>query len=70
MFECLTAPRLPPACVQYMTCCYLQTERITQLAGQPADPEEPPVRCLFAERRIDGEWRKVSLGGSPARRRA
>lgn len=44
--------------VTYMTCCYIQTERVVPPPGQVADPEEPPTRALFAERRIDGEWRK------------
>ena len=44
--------------VAYMTCCYIQTEQMDRRHGEPADPEEPAVRSLFAERKIDGVWRK------------
>ena len=41
-----------------MSCCHIQTERMARRPGEAADPEEPEGRSLFAERRIDGLWRK------------
>ena len=41
-----------------MTCCYIQTEQIARRPGEAADPEEPATRSLFAERKIEGEFRK------------
>ena len=44
--------------VSYMTCCFIATGAMERRPGEAADPQEPPVRSLFAERKIDGEFRK------------
>ena len=44
--------------VSYMTCCTLQTYKMERRDGQPVSPDEPEIRNLFAERRIDGQFRK------------
>ena len=43
--------------VAYMTCCFLTTGKMARQDGQPEDPDEPESRSLFAERKIDGEFR-------------
>ena len=44
--------------VSYMTSCFLTTGRMERRDGRPADPDEPESRYLFAERKIDGDFRK------------
>ena len=44
--------------VSYMTCCFIQTGQMERRPGEAPDPEERAVRSLFAERYIDGEFRK------------
>eukprot|EP00966_Prymnesium_polylepis_P305829 7067369-Prymnesium_polylepis.2 len=46
--------------VSYMTCCFIQTGQMERRAGEVADPDERQVRSLFAERYIEGEFRKVT----------
>ena len=44
--------------VAYMTCCFIETGKMTRETGEPAEPKEPPRRSLFAERHIRGQFRK------------
>ena len=44
--------------VAYMNCCYIETHTASHASGVPADPDEHPQRQLFAERKIDGQFRK------------
>lgn len=44
--------------VAYMTCCMVTTNLMERPFGQIADPDEPESRSLFAERKIDGHFRK------------
>lgn len=44
--------------VAYMTCCFVVTGKMEPTAdGKLGDANEPESRLLFAERRIDGEFR-------------
>ena len=43
--------------VAYMTCCFVATGKMEPDGKQVPDPNEPESRLLFAERRIDGEFR-------------
>ena len=42
--------------VAYMTCCFIETGKMTRETGEPAEPKEPPRRSLFAERHIRGQF--------------
>jgi hypothetical protein len=44
--------------VAYMTCCYLSTARMTRRDSVAPPEDEPETRALFAERKIDGEFRQ------------
>ena len=50
--------------VAYMTCCFIQTGQMERRPGEAAEPDERQVRSLFAERYIEGEFRKVTPAGS------
>lgn len=53
--------------VAYMTCCFVATQKMEPSAdGKPPDPNEPESRLLFAERRIDGEFRYARAMITPA----
>ena len=54
--EALEIDGLPS--VSYMNHCFIKTGRVTRRAGEKADPDELPRRSLFAERKIEGTFRK------------
>jgi hypothetical protein len=54
--EALEIDGLPS--VSYMNHCFIKTGRVTRRAGEKADPDEIPRRSLFAERKIEGTFRK------------
>ena len=41
-----------------MMSCFIKAGRVTRRGGEAADADEPPRRSLFAERKIDGQFRK------------
>ena len=44
--------------VAYMTCCFVVTGKMEpDASAKPPDAKEPESRLLFAERKIDGEFR-------------
>lgn len=46
--------------VSYMTCCFVVTGKMKQPEDKPnVQHSEPESRLLFAERKIDGEFRPV-----------
>lgn len=53
--EALSLINLPK--VAYMTCCFVVTGKMARANVCPNDPTEPESRLLFAERKIDGEFR-------------
>jgi Mg-chelatase subunit ChlD len=46
--------------VAYMTCCMVATGKMAPREGVASDPKEPEARLLFAERKIDGNFRSGS----------
>ena len=44
--------------VSYMTCCFLMTSQMKLRDGEKRDAKEPESRNLFAERKIEGTFRK------------
>lgn len=44
--------------ISYMTCCYVRTQRASPASHEAHAADETPERLLFAERMIEGQFRK------------